>query len=254
MLNGYLDTAADTQFVRLNTLRQQALLDTTADISVRSVHEETGAIVHWQDSLVQLDDGALGRLFYGLFTPGTGATYTITAEAPDIRTTEVTTTLPQMPVLNPRRTDSICANGDTTAIQIIEWEQLDRRPRQAELTYTVRIPETGSLRMITLDYDMYRSPVVPCLAPEVPGAGVYGIFLEDNLQFILNSLDRRFDQPRPILEGLRMRISVLSNDWGVGEAPSSFGSVVDASASWVPPCEAISRAGYGLPAASSCGG
>jgi len=98
VIYGYLDTAADTQKVRINPITRA--LDQSidqGDIVVSSTILETGETVVWSDSLIQLEDGSNGFLFYALFSPQPGRTYRLDIHGVEGLQTSAHTTVPETP-------------------------------------------------------------------------------------------------------------------------------------------------------------
>ncbi|RMF65573.1 MAG: DUF4249 family protein [Bacteroidetes bacterium] len=98
-LHGYLDTGADTQYVRVQALRSTVAPETTAflDATVHSLDEATGATRAWHDSLVTLEDGRPGHLFFAPFRPEPGRTYRLVVTRSDGARTEARITTPAPP-------------------------------------------------------------------------------------------------------------------------------------------------------------
>ena len=106
VLYGYLDMAADTQMIRINpvtrTLGHQV---DYSEITVGSTLLETAESVVWRDSLIELDDGDTGLLFYACFSPRPGGTYRIDVRGDEGLTTSAHTTVPETPMLTASEPD-----------------------------------------------------------------------------------------------------------------------------------------------------
>lgn len=240
-VTGYLDARADTQFVRLNALRTRVLISDSLEADVRTVHVETGASVRWQDSLVQLENGRLGHLYYGIFTPKPGQTWRLRVTRDGIRPAEGVTDVPPEPELEPGEIEDVIVGLDTDIVQIVYWQDLVGRISDATVTYVAEHPQTGEVASVTIE-DPARgegSPMYPSFV----------IQIERDRVDVLNALNLGFDGAPPILHEIRMDLVILSRDWGNGieGGVGSFGSVMAATGSWLPPVAALDSVGYALP-------
>lgn len=95
-IQGFLDAGADSQFVRIGALRSTilAVLPDMNDVDVHTVDLSDGSVVSWVDSLVWLDDGTQGHLYYGLFRPLPGHTYRVQVQRGGRNAGSATTTVP----------------------------------------------------------------------------------------------------------------------------------------------------------------
>ena len=243
VVSGFLDAAADTQFVRLSALRTQIAVDTTLNIAVESRQHTSGETTPWTDSLVQLADGSLGRLFYSVFSPKAAATYSLTAKAHGVRTRTVTTTLPDSTHFGVLRGDSLCFNNDVDVIQLVEWSNIVRRPDAASVQYSVIVPESGRREEIAVDYGDAPMHIVTCSSDTVAREGVYAVTLESDRLKIERELGRTPGSSPLILSEIKMSLRILSDDWGA-ETPNFFGSVARPHETWLPPRELVETAGF----------
>ena len=62
---GYLDTASDTQFVRVIPFRRDigGSGDPNLDATVTSTELESGTLLPWRDSVITYADGSIGHVF-----------------------------------------------------------------------------------------------------------------------------------------------------------------------------------------------
>ena len=98
-LMGYLDSDADTQFVRVVPLRQVLDRNTPVpiDANVKTTDLMTGDQVVWSDSLTQFEDGTYGHVFWAVFRPQPEHRYRIEVRRSDGAVTSAETTLPPLP-------------------------------------------------------------------------------------------------------------------------------------------------------------
>ncbi len=81
---GYLDAAADTQFVRVTPLRDSLLAGPgPLDAAVTLERLDTGAKTVWRDSLVRLAGGRLGHVFWSAERVVPGPTYRLAVTRSD---------------------------------------------------------------------------------------------------------------------------------------------------------------------------
>ena len=108
---GWLDPAADVQYVRVVPLRRTADVPPPGPLAATVVIDEleTGRAFALRDSLVTYHDGTYGNVFIGNFQPVHGRTYRITVTRDDGVATTAETTLPpfvEVEVQPPIRTGS----------------------------------------------------------------------------------------------------------------------------------------------------
>jgi hypothetical protein len=96
---GYLDSDADTQFVRIVSLRQviDRSLPLPIDATVQTTDLVTGEQVAWHDMLIQFDDSTYGHVFWAAFQPQPEHRYRIDVHRSDGAITSAETTLPPKP-------------------------------------------------------------------------------------------------------------------------------------------------------------
>ncbi len=239
-VSGYLDAGADTQFVRLNALRESIMISDTLGAIVRSTRSDTGEEELWQDSVVTLDNGRLGHLYFGLFSPQPGGTYRLRVTSPDIRPAEAVTVLPSTPKLETDEIVIISSTLGTGVAQYVYWEELSGTIERATVTYDVEHPGTGQRSNVVIDYTGTSA--------STPRGDIFLVHLERDFTDVPNALDIRFDEPAPVLHDVYMGLVVLSVDWGgeIQGGVGSFGSVIRPSDNWLPPPLAIDSAGFAL--------
>src|SRR5690606_20140904 len=82
---GYLDTAYDTQFVRVIPFRRDigGTESEELDAVVTSTELESSTVHEWQDSVITFEDGSIGHVFSAPFRPIPGRTYRFMVELSD---------------------------------------------------------------------------------------------------------------------------------------------------------------------------
>jgi hypothetical protein len=241
-LHGFLDTAADTQFVRVEPLRASILGDSDAplDAVVTSTHLQTGATTTWRDSLVTLDDGRTGHLFFARFRPLAGGDYRLTVLRPDGRASEATTHVPEVPAVRPAP-----PVGDAFRLmQRVTLEGLTRPVRDLDVHYLVSSTLTDSLRTLTIAYGDAGRP------------GAQGWDVDLFLARDLRTIRRRFvfaneNDTTLTFFGLSMSFDLPSVEWLTPDAPANivhghgfFGAVGRHTVTWRLDAEAVRTMGF----------
>ncbi|MEP0547301.1 MAG: hypothetical protein ABJF88_10250 [Rhodothermales bacterium] len=159
-LYGFLDARRDTQFVRVQPVTD---LDTNrVTARVTSTALGTGERIAWRDSLVLLDDGTLGTVFYAPFRPEPGVRYRVEAALPGVpgvgSAAEITVPAEaDLRVPAPSVVDGIVTQG-----LVLEG---DLRPRDVRVTYTVQRVSGGEPVPFSFEY----------VSRSVPSAGGFEV-------------------------------------------------------------------------------
>ncbi len=135
-LYGYLDSGADTQFVRVQPIRATAggQPGATLDVDVATTEAGSGARVPWRDSLIVLDDGTVGHLFFAPFRPQPGGAYRLEIRS---RTGSLTRTETTVPALAPEAQFFTMTSPLGPLIERIVWTGWPAPPDEVEVVYTV---------------------------------------------------------------------------------------------------------------------
>lgn len=180
-INGYLDTAADTQFVRIEPFRAtfqnpttSAKLDATATIQEGT----SGRSIALRDSVIKLNDGSFGHLFYAKFKPLASTTYTLSVRKGNQETTAKTTTpvQPKFSVTNP-----FLEIGTGRYVQSMSVTALPQVPNNIQLRYYMATDTTRTPIEFGVNYNNYGRYVRTNQTWETP------VYLEIDL---LNARDR----------------------------------------------------------------
>ncbi len=206
-VHGFLDSAADTQFVRVEALRGTVFTaGAPLDATVTSTHAQSGTTVTWRDSLVTLDDGGTGHLFYALFHPEAGGRYHLDVRRADGRGTRATTELPPVPTL---RIDA--PQGDSTSLsQQITLEGLFEPFNDLRLRYRVSPTGNQAARTLSIRYGQTgrRGPL---------GWDVQ-VFLTRDLQLVRRLIDSEFSDTTAGFFGVGVEVELPSKEWKMPDA------------------------------------
>ncbi len=160
-LLGYLDTDADTQFVRVVPFRPvvDRLYTEEIDAVLRSTDLDAGTSLVWQDSVVHFPDSSYGHVFWSRFRAAPGHKYRIEVERSDGSLTWAETVVPEQPA-DP---DSVYgALNETADFAPLFWPGVDQ-VISADVLY-----DMSSLQL--WDFDLPSSALGKvCVPPSVRG-------------------------------------------------------------------------------------
>ncbi|NNE69842.1 MAG: DUF4249 family protein [Rhodothermales bacterium] len=200
---GYFDTAADTQYVRLDAVRTSALgeRERLADLEVVSF-DGSGAATAWSHTTVQLDDGRDGDVYMAPFRPRAGETYTLTASQSDgTASTEAVVTMPGLPTLEPQR-----PRGDTlTLFQTVRVAGLERDPLRLTVLYDVQGFGADEPIQFPVDYGATGSLT--------PGGWDLDVFLKRDHTTVVAHVNPDGSARDITLLSIGMRTELLSPEW-----------------------------------------
>lgn len=148
---GYLDTAADTQFVRVMPMRQQLQRNGEPfDGQVSITDIDSGQRYDMQDSLVTLSDGSKATVYWAAFKPKPLEQYRLVAQHNDGRIAKAEVELPV-----PLHKDSIYVLPAIVIHKLVVPIYLlsyDRPPFDLRFTYEVSESPRGPRDKITIRY------------------------------------------------------------------------------------------------------
>ena len=141
-LFGFLDAAADTQFVRVEIRRESQSRVGLEVPKMISRNLESGLQQTWQDSLVTLETGDQGLLFWSAFRPEESSRYQLEVSDPvsDLSsggTSEMSSAIVEMP------SSPVMSINPTVVTNAATWEQ------QLIFEETPAIPDRVSVRYVT---------------------------------------------------------------------------------------------------------
>lgn len=258
-LYGYLDTASDTQYVRVIPLRREigGTGDPEIDATVTSTALESGQVIVWRDSVVQMSDESIAHVFYAPFRPIPGWTYEIEVRRSDGIVTSAETTLPlaeNATVVEPQFSGA-------GANQRVVWEGIDFPPFRVEVWYRFAN---------TLPNQPFREAVVVYNDFDIgapAGGDTWEVVarLSRDKAAVARILGVSEDARLPLL-GVGMRLAIKDERWrppgGVFDRevlvqPGTFsnvqngfgfiGSVNQYTVEWALEEEVLTRLGYGIP-------
>ena len=136
-LYGYLDAAADTQYVRVSPLRDSLFArPAPLDATVTLEHLGTGETSVWRDSVFRFTGGALAHNFWSDEPVEPGAAYRMTVTRPD---GAASTALVRLPPDFPTPQISVLASSPDVYITTIGVERL----AEIRMTYHLRDVQSG---------------------------------------------------------------------------------------------------------------
>ncbi|MFB3133147.1 MAG: hypothetical protein ACE10K_11550 [Rhodothermales bacterium] len=240
-LFGYLDTNADTQFVRVSPLRET--LEPSAEVgSARAMTTllGTGEEVAWQDSLVRLDDGQMGLLFYAQLPVEPGETYRLEIHGADGEVTRAVTQIPPRIGIDP---GPVVLNVSERLIQRVTLLDQDREPHRLNVRYRV----SASADTVTVS--------LPLFSIDGTARGiVVTVPLENNRVDVLRRLGVPLEDSTVVLHELGLEIEQLSDEWQTPEAPVNiengfgfFGAVAHFVETWTLEAAEVLALGYQPP-------
>ncbi|MFT4603308.1 MAG: hypothetical protein ACI9W4_000021 [Rhodothermales bacterium] len=199
---GFLDSAADSQFVRLDGVRIAALGDRPDLSTVRlSSTDDSGETVDWIYQGATFEDGSTGHNFLGLFRPVEGGRYALQARSTDGRVTEASTTIPVRPPISPDP-----PRGDTLQIvQKIRLSGLERSPLRVIVQYEVQAPESPEAVSVSVDYGDRGS-----LSAD---GWDFDVFLKRDHPTVMAGIARNVRDRDVALLSIGVRAELLSAEW-----------------------------------------
>ncbi|GMQ82025.1 MAG: hypothetical protein BMS9Abin05_1465 [Rhodothermia bacterium] len=211
-IHGFLDMAADTQFVRVSALRSAVLAEEPGleDVVVQSVDQNTLEVVEWSDSVIELDDGTEGILFFGLFTPISDRTYELQVLKDGILVATANTTLPETPPYF-----ASVPTGDTLQFsQSVVVEGINGRPFEVAVQYEVSRPSENPSETVSIEYEQDGSNTL--------GGWQFEVFLKRDQFSVLRQVDWPILGPQLELRRVSAIVSLKSEEWDNASSPDNF--------------------------------
>ncbi len=228
-IHGFLDSASDSQFVRVSALRPTILADAPSleKVSVNSVDVASGGVVFWSDSLVLLDDGSIGHLFHSEWSPIPGHEYRLEVRREDAVAATATT-------LIPLETDirTLPATGDTLVyVQDVIFRGLREAPQELVMKYGIGVDGTSDTDEVDIWYGSQGM-----LGPE---GWHFEVYLKRDQQVILQKLGLPSDYRAAVLHSIGVQVTLSSAEWKQQDAPTNlvnahgfFGSIGRFTLNW----------------------
>ncbi len=248
-INGFLDTADNTQLIRLNGLRPNILADYRGldDAIVRTLDLTSGTEEIWKDSTVVLDSGENGTVYIGEFKPQEGHIYDLIVQRPGYEPSKARTAVPAEPDIiteEPVRVLNQLTQGVLIQLTQQVWlNGVHRTPGSLAIKYDVYVPETGLVETFSI-------------SPSRDGIDTSnGWNFEANLyrdQQIINfQLNRLTTDPPLGLRRIAVVTSIKSDEWYTQFDPENltfalgfFGSVGRFDISWMLKADAVEKMGF----------
>lgn len=156
---GYLDTAADTQFVRVTPFRRDigGSGDPQIDAMVTSTELESGVVQEWRDSVITFDDGSIGHVFYAQFRPLPGRTYRFDVQSSDGNAAWAETIVPPVEDVEVTLPPAFAT---PPLSHLVTWRDIEAAPFRVEVWYRFsEFPPTEPFKEFVVTYDDIGSRV-----------------------------------------------------------------------------------------------
>ena len=209
---------------------------------VTTTNLDTGESTAWTDSVVILDDGSLGTIFFALLEVQAGDTYRMDVRDGAEAITRATTKVPSTAGLA-AGTPSRVRSGDL--IQPLIWEDL-RRGREAHVHYRVLSLPSSADTTIVLTYA--GSGEITALGWSI------GVMLDRDYRLVRRFIENARGDTALVLIDVSMSIEALSPEWVVtGDATNIengsgfFASVGRFRESWTLDSTTIRSIGFRAP-------
>ena len=150
---GYLDTDADTQYVRIVPLRKVVQRDErdSIDARVTTTHIETGETETWTHNLIRFADSSYGHMFSSALDVRPGGTYNIDVRRSDGASASAQTRVPE----RPGDPDSVFgAQNESGSFAPLYWPGVTR-VIDLDVTYTF---VSGAVTFRYVDDDLGYAP------------------------------------------------------------------------------------------------
>lgn len=227
---GYLDSEADTQFVRISPVIDAFgfVHGDTLDAHVELLNLTSGTRVRLQDSSAVLPNQRRAYFYYTRLTPARGSAYRLDVFNSRGDTTQAFARMPdgeQVYVEDPE------TEPGTRIVQSIRWEGVSS-VRNVELHYFVRVGSSNT------------SVSIPYAAPRLNEPDVTLVDLQRDRDRVFAELPPGSSRVR--LLRVAASAELLSPEWEFGResGPIFFGSIGQVHKEWTLPDSIVTRLGY----------
>lgn len=143
---GYLDTAADSQVMRVEELRPAILSEEIdlSDLIVTTRVEPGGDVVQWTPDSIELVDGSEAAVFTAPFRPVAGERYTLNVHRAGRPGTRAETRIPSEP--------GLVVADPFNQVQTVFLSDLPRSPESVAVKYDVILPEDNERQSVQIVY------------------------------------------------------------------------------------------------------
>lgn len=241
---GYLDTAADTQFVRVSRLvpDPSGFRDVDDPPSVSTTNLTSGETAVWADSVVELEDGSRGVVYFASFDVQPSTRYRLDVADDGVEPTSGFTTVPGTPGI---LTGTPIENRFGDLEQTIFWSSI-ARARNANVHYRVRTLPSRFDTTIVISY--------PGLGERLPEGWAFSVTLGRDFRLVRRFVESANDDSTIALIDVSMSIEAPSEEWSeTGESSNIengsgfFASVGRFRESWSLDSTTVRSLGYEVP-------
>ena len=242
-LFGYLDTAADTQYVRATPVhRGEAAPPDPAEVELVLVRTSTGERTAWQGRPVRLDDGTDGYEFYAALPIVPGEVYRLEASGGGGAEVSALTRVPE-----PLPAGVGEVRQGRVLLQEVVFPDVRPRPLRPAMHYRVAPGPGEPPREVVIPYG-------PSIAQTGDGSLRLTVRLSADRDAILEQLGCPEGDTAVVLLGLGLAYERLSGEWPPPDPPAPldgglgfFGSVGHFFETWTLPDSTTRRLGFAVP-------
>jgi len=242
---GYLDTAADTQFIRVSPLRDTLEPVPGAYSALASTTQlATGDQVAWQDSNIVLDDGQPGLLFFATLAVTPGTPYRLEVRDAEGAVTRAVTQVPPRASVDPT---PVSMDFGQRFVQRVTLRDQTVEPYRLRVRYEVTPP--GADEPVTISMPFFHAGLA------TPNGLQYVLSLELDREEVLRRLGVPSTDSTVVLHRVGLEIEQLSEEWRTPDLPVNiangfgfFGSIARYAETWTLEEAEVVRLGYKPPA------
>ncbi len=240
IVNGFLDVNSDSQFVRVQIVRQSILSSASLDdgITVDLRNTSTATTESMIDSLFELPGGEKVHVFYSTNPVQEGTEYQLLARAKGGAIVSESTRVPSRArlILEPPTTAQL------TVTQDLELRDLRAVPRELSIRYTLLRNGNGPPVTVSIPY---RD------AATLSTSGVdLRVRLEADRSIIFSQLGISLSDRTTVLEKVEIVYEILSQEWNFepqNDQINFFGSAATFTESWTLADNILADLGYAVP-------
>ncbi len=238
---GFLQTETDTQFVRVQGIRPSVdpVPVESLEARVSLIDRTTGEEIIMRDSLIQLDSGNAGHLFFAVMPVTAGRTYEIRAEDGLGRATVASTLVPEKPPFSFLPPNTVGA----VTTQLVSWEGIVRTPDNAEVIYKIARDGTQPPTLAAVPYTLRGRLVQEAWSADVR--------LSEDLQILRQQVGIPPDATDAVFSGMAMTIRIPSVEWAnapngenIEHGTGFFGSIGNFTEEWLLSSDVIEALGF----------
>ncbi|GAB5519150.1 MAG: hypothetical protein RhofKO_14010 [Rhodothermales bacterium] len=216
-LTGYLDTDADTQFVRVTPARFQfKWVDATPlDARVFTRNLSTGEETVWQDSLIRLTNGDLDHLFFTTAPVEPGVTYEFIVAPPNEPPTSARILIPSSDSVNPGDINVRPTVIEKVFVQDVDLVNINEAPDALDLIYRYIDPNTRQPDTLTITYTAQATQEGAWQGELIGRTWTFPVRLTDDRYTLLSHLEIPSDDSTVVLVDITAEVVRLSPTWRV---------------------------------------